>query len=146
MRSQSYIVLYLLALAGWNYVCWLHYSDVSNDSMIASRAVRPAAAARRAESVPARFEASAASTSASASASTATSTERSTSAASAADPACPGGRPYHTLLTSQATTYQAWQSRIMYYHFVKQRKLAGQRSDSGRLRAAVNSVSSHLPL
>jgi len=117
----AYIVLYLLALAGWNYVCWLHYSDVSNDSMIASRAVRPAAAARRAERVPARFEASAASTSASASA----------SAASAADPACPGRRPYHTLLTSQATTYQAWQSRIMYYHFIKQRKLAGPCGEMG---------------
>ena len=51
-----------------------------------------------------------------------------TTAAAAAvkdDRACPGRRPYHTLLTTQATTYQQWQSRIMYFHFDKQRKLDG---------------------
>ena len=37
----------------------------------------------------------------------------------------PTRRPYHTLLTTQATTYQQWQSRIMYYHFLKQKRLDG---------------------
>lgn len=38
----------------------------------------------------------------------------------AATPACPKGRkPYHLLLTAQDSPYQAWQTRIMYYHFKK---------------------------
>ncbi len=33
---------------------------------------------------------------------------------------CPAGRrPYHTILTAQASLYQAWQTRIFYYHFKK---------------------------
>ena len=34
--------------------------------------------------------------------------------------ACPAGRkPYHLVLTAQDNPYQAWQTRIMYYHFRK---------------------------
>ena len=33
---------------------------------------------------------------------------------------CPNGRkPYHLLLTAQDSVYQAWQTRVMYYHFKK---------------------------
>eukprot|EP00239_Pterosperma_sp_CCMP1384_P012345 CAMPEP_0197862786 /NCGR_PEP_ID=MMETSP1438-20131217/39777_1 /TAXON_ID=1461541 /ORGANISM="Pterosperma sp., Strain CCMP1384" /LENGTH=246 /DNA_ID=CAMNT_0043480449 /DNA_START=444 /DNA_END=1181 /DNA_ORIENTATION=+ len=31
-------------------------------------------------------------------------------------------KPYHVLLTSMSTTYLDWQARIMYYHFLKQKK------------------------
>ena len=35
-------------------------------------------------------------------------------------PHCPPGRrPYHTILTAQASTYQEWQTKIMHYHFRK---------------------------
>jgi hypothetical protein len=37
-----------------------------------------------------------------------------------APPHCPKGRrPYHTILTAQASTYQEWQTKIMHYHFRK---------------------------
>ena len=31
----------------------------------------------------------------------------------------PGRRPYHTILTAQASTYQRWQTLIFYHHFRK---------------------------
>ena len=38
--------------------------------------------------------------------------------------ACPPGRrPYHTILTAQASTYQRWQTQIFYYHFRKAQRL-----------------------
>jgi len=44
--------------------------------------------------------------------------KRTTSAAPGAK--CkPGRKPYHLLLTAQDSPYQAWQTRIMYYHFKK---------------------------
>jgi len=42
-----------------------------------------------------------------------------TSRSSAA--ACPGRKPFHTLLTATAQPYQQWQCRIMYWHWKKQR-------------------------
>jgi hypothetical protein len=42
---------------------------------------------------------------------------------------CPTRSPYHTLLTAQSTTYQHWQSRIMYYHWKKQRAADGPCTD-----------------
>ena len=37
---------------------------------------------------------------------------------------CPKGRrPYHTILTAQASTYQRWQTLIFYHHFRKQQRL-----------------------
>ena len=42
-------------------------------------------------------------------------------------PECPATRrPYHTLLTGQGTTYNGWQSRIMYYHWKKISKRDGR--------------------
>lgn len=38
-------------------------------------------------------------------------------------------RPFHTLLTAQSSIYQQWQSRIMYYHWKKQRAAAGACSE-----------------
>ena len=44
----------------------------------------------------------------------------STAASSAGVDGCPAGRkPYHLLLTAQDSVYQAWQTRVMYYHFKK---------------------------
>jgi len=37
---------------------------------------------------------------------------------------CPQGRrPFHTILTAQASTYQRWQTLIFYHHFKKQQRL-----------------------
>ena len=45
------------------------------------------------------------------------------------DAACPDRRPFHGLLTSQASVYQQWQSRIMYHHWKKQKALQGPCGD-----------------
>ena len=46
----------------------------------------------------------------------------STAAAATATSSCPADRkPYHTLLTATAQTYQQWQCRVMYFHWKKQR-------------------------
>ena len=38
--------------------------------------------------------------------------------------ACPPGRrPYHVVMTAATGTYQEWQSRIAYYHYLKQKWL-----------------------
>ena len=38
--------------------------------------------------------------------------------------ACPPGRrPYHVVMTAATGTYQEWQSRIAYYHYLKQKRL-----------------------
>lgn len=42
---------------------------------------------------------------------------------------CPEQKPIHCLLTAQATVYQQWQARIMYYHWTKQARLDGPCSD-----------------
>ena len=54
---------------------------------------------------------------------------RSGAAAVATTKQCPGRNPYHTLLTSQGSIYQAWQSRIMYYHWKKQATADGPCTD-----------------
>jgi len=46
------------------------------------------------------------------------------------------GKRYHVLLTAQDSPYQAWQTRIMYYHFQKQKKLDPCGEMGGALRAA----------
>ena len=46
-----------------------------------------------------------------------------------ADGGCPKRRPYHTVLTAQATVYQSWQARIMYYHWKKQAAAGGPCTD-----------------
>lgn len=48
---------------------------------------------------------------------------RAASVSTSAD--CPNRRPYHTILTAQSTTYQQWQSQIMYFHWKKQRAAQG---------------------
>lgn len=35
----------------------------------------------------------------------------------------PGRRPYHVLMTAASGRYQEWQSRIAYYHYLKQKRL-----------------------
>lgn len=53
------------------------------------------------------------------------------------EPAASGGvcghvlRPYHVLITSSSGVYQAWQTRIMYYHVVKQKQAEGACSEIG---------------
>ena len=42
---------------------------------------------------------------------------------------CPSGRrPFHTILTAQASTYQRWQTLIFYHHFKKYAPLPSRRS------------------
>lgn len=44
-------------------------------------------------------------------------------AAASLEGGCSGERkPYHVLVTAQDSLYQAWQTRIMYYHYLKQKK------------------------
>ena len=43
-------------------------------------------------------------------------------AAQPSDGCPPGRKPYHVVLTAQDSTYQAWQTRIMYYHLRKLQK------------------------
>jgi len=54
-----------------------------------------------------------------------------TGAASAREeePKCPDRKPYHTILTATGSTYQQWQSRIMYHHWKKQAAAGGPCSD-----------------
>ena len=42
---------------------------------------------------------------------------------------CPNRKPFHTLLTAQASVYQQWQARIAYYHWKKQARIAGPCTD-----------------
>ena len=49
-------------------------------------------------------------------------------------------RPYHVILTAQDSLYQAWQTRIMYYHFQKQKKL-DQCGEMGGFTRMLNSKS-----
>ena len=42
---------------------------------------------------------------------------------------CASRRPFHTILTAQATVYQQWQSRIMYHHWKKQAAAGAPCSD-----------------
>ena len=49
--------------------------------------------------------------------------------AAAATAACPNRRPFHTVLTATGSTYQQWQSRIMYHHWKKQRAAGGACSE-----------------
>ncbi|KAL1524994.1 hypothetical protein AB1Y20_019870 [Prymnesium parvum] len=42
----------------------------------------------------------------------------------AADGSCPRvRRPYHVVMTAASGKYQEWQSRVMYYHYLKQKRL-----------------------
>lgn len=56
-------------------------------------------------------------------------TQQESAHSSASDSKCPQQKPIHCLLTSQATVYQQWQARIMYFHWVKQAKLDGECTD-----------------
>jgi hypothetical protein len=46
-----------------------------------------------------------------------------------ASASCPDRKPFHTLMTSQASPYQQWQSRIAYFHWKKQAAAAGECTD-----------------
>jgi hypothetical protein len=61
------------------------------------------------------------------------STQASSGTPSTAAGSCAGKphRPFHTLLTSQGSTYQAWQARIMYFHWKKQKNAAGACGEMG---------------
>ena len=45
---------------------------------------------------------------------------------------CPASRrPYHVLLTASSGSYQTWQTRLFYYHYVRMKSLAGPCSEVG---------------
>ena len=68
---------------------------------------------------------------------------------------CPVGRkPFHTILTAQASLYQQWQTKIFYYHFRKVQREGGRCTEmtgftrllAGRAASAVwKSNSSSMP-
>ena len=70
----------------------------------------------------------------------------------AVDGTCPPGRrPYHTILTAQASVYQEWQTKIFYYHFKKAQAANPCTEMTGftRLLASAggngDSLSAHMP-
>ncbi len=118
------VILYAAALLTWNYICLHHYSVQERN--VQERVVRrpqrlkqPPVAEVLSVDGPARREVAAARSE--------TASMHSVSAAPSSD--CPKRRPYHTLLTTQATTYQQWQSRIMYFHWKKQAAADGPCTD-----------------
>ena len=61
---------------------------------------------------------------------------------------CPAGRrPFHVILTAQASTYQEWQTKIMYYHFQKIQKASPCSEMTGftRLLASAANIMSPPP-
>ena len=122
-------IIYFIALAAWNWICSQHYhiqeqasarrhenlAGSTSEKLRVPKAVAPSVELRTEDAIaPAVIATAAAAT-------TAAKTTATDSPSS-----CPNTRrPYHTLLTTQATTYQQWQSRIMYYHFLKQKRLDG---------------------
>jgi len=62
--------------------------------------------------------------------------------AEAAPQGCPPTRkPYHVVMTAATGIYQEWQSRIAYYHYLKQKKAGGPCSDIGGFTRLFNSPS-----
>ena len=136
---------YCMALGAWNWVCTHHYEvhEASSPSLRVAPstiAAEPAAESNAPRADPllaatAVRQEGAATTAATptsvAAVAIAAATPTAAAAAAAAAAVCPDRRPYHTLLTTQATVYQQWQSRIMYYHFKKQRAADGKCTDMG---------------
>jgi hypothetical protein len=133
-------LVYITALLVWNWVCSRHYTIQTREKRVPPRP-RPLDAFTRMEKHKreglrhatregmgvtnaqraTRIEAAV----------TAAPTVATPNAAEAPSAKCPNRRPYHTLLTTQASTYQQWQSRIMYFHFRKQQQLDGPCTDMG---------------
>ena len=141
LNKLMFGLLYFIALVGWHLLCSNHY-DVHIQASVIRRAntVKPAADAgslaikmpRRAANNIDPIAAAGHAAGTTASAASAVTPRSNAAAAVASEPSsrsCPKRRPYHTLLTTQATVYQQWQSRIMYFHFVKQRKADGPCTD-----------------
>ena len=63
------------------------------------------------------------------SAATAGSNAAASAGAASAARDCPKRSPFHTLLTSQSSAYQQWQSRIAYFHWKKQAAADGPCTD-----------------
>jgi len=120
-------LVYVGLLLGWNYICSRHYATqtlpriklkeegrgqrLDKATTLASSSGRPTSplAVTVSEKPAAK-----------------TAAPKAASAAAAARGGCPADlEPFHTVLTAQATTYQAWQSRIMYHHWKKQAAAAG---------------------
>ena len=128
-------VIYFSVLAMWNWVCMQHYKSLSLSATPPRRVVslRRAAPLSPAVAVTAAKVKGTAATANVASIPGKIATDFTTprggfaSAVVAASEGakCPGRRPFHTLLTTQATIYQQWQSRIMYYHWRKQAAASG---------------------
>ena len=138
MSKLLFGCFYCCLLVLWNYTCQSHYAQqhAASTSRIVTSAGSESSTARQQAAVQPAAErpstsdapvAAAAVPKAAAAklATVAAAAKQVEPIAAAASASCPGRRPYHTLLTTQATTYQQWQSRIMYYHFAKQRARDG---------------------
>ena len=136
LNSSQRILLtlaYLASLVGWHLTCKVFYAQSATEAAAAEAAHANAIDTARAMRVAAaRATTSGAATTAAATAAPATAAPATArprvaeaAAPSAGDAGCPGRKPFHTLLTAQATIYQQWQSRIMYYHWKKQKARQG---------------------
>ena len=152
LNKLLYGLMYIFALVAWNWICSHQYDSVLAERPTATAvdSVQPRVAARVSDTPPRaiRFAARPSTEVKAETPATATTTATTTAAAAAVatakaataaavpanadEPSCSKPRrPYHTLLTTQASIYQQWQSRIMYFHYMKQRKLDGPCTEMG---------------
>ena len=124
------IAVYLLSLVVWWKICDWGFTPTQHRGAVVAA---PAVAAAAATPAPVAAASSAAASAVAPTVAPATAAPSTTTAVKAppakADANCPNRRPYHTLLTGQGTTYNGWQSRIMYFHWKKQAAADGPCTD-----------------
>ena len=150
-RKLAFGVAYGALILAWNWVCEQHYArqtERQDRRVLRHRASRPTRG--HASHNSSRQTAIGASTPVAARTAGAVGADASTPVAArtagavgaghhgaaasssiAVDAGCGPLRPFHTLLTAQATVYQQWQSRIMYFHWRKQKAAAGPCTEMG---------------
>jgi hypothetical protein len=124
------IVVYVVSLVVWWQICDWGFTPTQHRGAVVTA---PAVAAAAATPAPHAAASAAAASAVAPTAAPATAAPPTTTAVKAppakADANCPNRRPYHTLLTGQGTTYNGWQSRIMYFHWKKQAAADGPCTD-----------------
>ena len=133
-RKLAFGVAYGALLLAWNWVCEQHYAretERQGRRVLRQRASRPTRGHAHNSSRPTAVGASTPAAARTAGAVGADHHGAAASSSIAADAGCGPLRPYHTLLTAQATVYQQWQSRIMYFHWRKQKAAAGPCTEMG---------------
>ena len=144
-RHLAGAIVYCTVLYAWHLLCAHHYEVQATPRRPVARAAGDArlgvprgyASLQAASVVSGKVLAKAASQEAPVTAAPATTTAAVPAAATgdvadggdALAARCPNRKPIHCLLTAQATVYQQWQARIMYFHWKKQAALDGECTD-----------------